>query len=111
MQFSHFSVEESLTSDRLATSTVTNIRYFHAPLGSAHKILVQACLAVLLQLDEKADRKRIEELPLAFYAARHWADHAWFKNVELQLQDRIELLFDPIKPHFAAWTWLDIRRG
>ncbi len=106
VQFSHFSVKEFLTSDRLAISTATNIRYFHAPLESAHTILVRACLAVLLQLDEKVDRKRIEELPLAFYAARHWADHARFENVELQIQDRIELLFDSTKPHFAAWTWI-----
>ena len=106
VQFSHFSVKEFLTSDRLATSTTTNICYFHAPLESAHVILVQACLAVLLQLDEKVDRKRIEDLPLAPYAARHWADHARFKNVEVQIQDRIELLFDPTKPHFASWAWV-----
>src|SRR6266702_6931569 len=106
VQFSHFSVKEFLTSDRLATSTATNIRYFHAPLESAHMILVQACLVLLHQLDEKVDRKRIEDLPLALYAARHWADHARFKNIELQIQDRIELLFDPTKPHFAAWTWI-----
>ncbi len=106
VQFSHFSVNEFLTSDRLATSTATNIRYFHAPLESAHMILVQACLVLLHQLDEKVDRKRIEDLPLVLYAARHWADHARFKNIELQIQDRIELLFDPTKPHFAAWTWI-----
>ena len=106
VQFSHFSVKEFLTADRLATSTATNIRYFHAPLESAHTILVQACVAVLLQLDEKVDRKRIKSLPLAFYAGRYWADHAQFKNVELQIQDRIELLFDATKPHFAAWTWI-----
>ena len=106
VQFSHFSVKEYLTSDRLATSSTTNIRYFHAPLESAHMIIVQACVTVLLQLDEKVDRKRINALPLARYAARHWGDHARFKNIELQIQDRIELLFDPSKPHFAAWTWI-----
>ncbi|KAH9080612.1 hypothetical protein EDB83DRAFT_999443 [Lactarius deliciosus] len=106
VQFSHFSVKEFLTSDRLAASTATNIRYFHAPLESAHMILVQACLTVLLQLDEKVDRKRIQELPLASYAARHLANHARYKNIELQIQDRIELLFDRTKPHFAAWIWI-----
>jgi len=106
VQFSHFSVKEFLTSDRLATSTAPNIRYFHAPLESAHTILVQACLAVLLQLDEKVDRKRIEDLPLVMYAIQHWVDHARFKDVELQIQDRIELLFDLTRPHFAAWTWI-----
>ncbi|KAH9080600.1 hypothetical protein EDB83DRAFT_998212 [Lactarius deliciosus] len=105
VQFSHFSVKEFLTSDRLATSTA-NLRYFYAPLESAHTILVQACLVVLLQLDEKVDRTRIEGLPLVFYAARHWADHARFENIELQIQDRIELLFDRNKPYFAAWAWM-----
>ncbi|KAH9042197.1 ankyrin repeat-containing domain protein [Lactarius pseudohatsudake] len=106
VQFSHFSVREFLTSDRLATSTATNLRYYHPPLESAHMIMAQACLAVLFQLDEKADRKRIKGLPLAFYAAQHWADHARFKNIESQIQDRIEFLFDATKPHFAAWTWI-----
>lgn len=106
VQFSHFSVKEFLTSDRLATSTAPNICHFHTPLESAHTILAQACLTVLLQLDEKVDKRRIEGLPLAIYAARHWAEHARFKDIELQIQDRIELLFDPTKPHFAAWTWI-----
>lgn len=106
VQFSHFSAKESLTADRLATSTATNIRYFHAPLESAHTILVQACVAVLHRLDEKVDRKRLKGLPLAFYAGRYWANHARFKNVEFQVQDRIELLFDATKPHFVAWTWI-----
>ena len=106
VQFSHFSVKEYLTSDRLATSTTPNIRNFHAPLESAHMIMVQACVTVLLQLDEKVGRARIEGLPLAIYAAQHWADHARFKNIVLKIQDRIECLLDPTKPHFAAWTWI-----
>ncbi|KAI9443160.1 hypothetical protein H4582DRAFT_1922809, partial [Lactarius indigo] len=104
VQFSHFSVNEFLTSNRLAISTSTDIRYFHAPLVSAHTILARACLAVLFQLDEKVDKKLIEQLPLAFYAARYLANHARFNDVELQIQDHIELLFDHTKPHFAAWT-------
>src|SRR5579863_3770781 len=52
VQFSHFSVKEFLTSDRLRTSEVGNIRDFHTPLDVAHAILARACLTVLLQLDE-----------------------------------------------------------
>jgi hypothetical protein len=69
VQFSHFSVKEFLTSDRLWTSEVVNLRDYHIPLDSAHSILAQACLTVLLQLDENINRKRVATFPLAFYAA------------------------------------------
>jgi hypothetical protein len=39
VQFSHFSVKEYLTSDRLWTSDIGNIRFYHIPLDSAHTIL------------------------------------------------------------------------
>jgi len=58
VQFSHFSVKEFLTSDRLRTSEVGDIRHYHVSLDAAHTILVRACLAVLLQLDEHVDGKR-----------------------------------------------------
>src|ERR1700679_2294592 len=48
VQFSHFSVKEYLTSARLATSTQDLSRY-HISLESAHTILAQACLGILLQ--------------------------------------------------------------
>jgi hypothetical protein len=40
------------------------------------------------------------------YAARHWVDHAQFKNVSSHIQGLMERLFDPTKPHFVAWVWL-----
>jgi hypothetical protein len=52
VQFSHFSVKEFLTSDRLQTTHVENARQYHIPLEPAHTLLAQACLTVLLQLDE-----------------------------------------------------------
>src|SRR5229473_2269484 len=73
VQFSHFSVKEFLTSDRLRTSKVGDIRHYHVSLDAAHTILVRACLAVLMQLDENVDEKRLETFPLALYAAKHWA--------------------------------------
>ena len=106
VQFSHFSVKEFLTSDRLAASNVGKISQYHIPLEPAHTILAQACLTVLLQLDDKTDKKRLGTLPLAFYAAQHWVDHAKFGNVVSQIEDRVECLFDPKKPHHAAWTWI-----
>jgi ankyrin repeat protein len=106
VQFSHFSVKEYLTSDRLRTSEMGIIRPYHIPLDAAHTILARACLTMLLHLDENADRKRLETFPLAFYAAQHWVDHAKYDHVASRIQDGIEQLFHPRKPHLAAWTWM-----
>jgi ankyrin repeat protein len=106
VQFSHFSVKEFLTSDRLRTSKAGNIDHYHIPLDDAHTILAQACLTVLLLLDETVNRKRLKTFPLAFYAAQHWVDHAKYEDVALRIQDATEQLFNPSKPYFAAWTWI-----
>ena len=106
VQFSHFSVKEFLTSDRLRTSGTGNICHYHIPLDAAHTILARACLTVLLQLDEKVDKKRLEAFPLAFYAAQHWVDHAKYEDVASQFQDAVEQLFNPSNPYLAAWTWI-----
>ncbi|KAF8482402.1 hypothetical protein DFH94DRAFT_680479 [Russula ochroleuca] len=98
VQFSHFSVKEYLTSDRLRTSEIGNIRHYHIPLDAAHTILARACLTVLLQLDESVDKKRLEEFPLAFYAAQHWVDHAKYEGVASRIQDAMEQLFNPKRP-------------
>jgi Ankyrin repeats (3 copies)/Ankyrin repeats (many copies)/Ankyrin repeat len=109
VQFSHFSVKEFLTSDRLAESNVGDISHYHIPLEPAHTLLTKACLTVLLQLDDKTDKKRLGTFPLAFYAAQHWVDHAKFDNVVSQIGEAMECLFDPTKPHLAAWTWIHDR--
>src|SRR5260221_5824021 len=57
VQFSHFSVKEFLTSERLQTSELGKTLYI--PLDAAHTILTRACLTVLLQLDEKLDKQRL----------------------------------------------------
>ena len=48
VQFSHFSVKEFLTSDRLATSSA-DISHFRILLKPAHTIIVKACLGILLR--------------------------------------------------------------
>ena len=103
VQFSHFSVKEFLTSDRLRTSEVGDIRHYHVSLDAAHTILVRACLAVLLQLGENMDKKRLETFPLALYAGGHWANHAQYDEVASRVQDAMEELFNPSKPYLAAW--------
>ena len=103
VQFSHFSVKEYLTSDRLETSDVVNIRQFYIPLEPAHTTLARACLAVLLQLDGRADKERLAAFPLALYAAQNWVNHAQFGNVASQVQDGMEELFNPTKLHLRTW--------
>jgi hypothetical protein len=103
VQFSHFSVKEYLTSDRLETSNVGNIRSFYISLEPAHTTLARACLAVLLQLGENVDEERLAVFPLSLYAARNWVDHAKFEGVASQVQDSMEHLFNPMKPHFTTW--------
>lgn len=105
VQFSHFSVKEFLTSNRLASSLGEESR-FHIRFESAHTILAQASLGVLLRLDERVDRGSIVGYPLARYAAVHWIDHVEFENVLSYVKDGITHLFDAGKPHLAALLWL-----
>ena len=105
VQFSHSSVREFLTSYRFGTST-GDVRRYHILPGPAHTIFAQACLGLLLHLDDHDDNKSIKESPLAEYAARHWIEHAQFQDVALRVENGLESLFDPDKPHFATWTRL-----
>ena len=106
VKFSHMSVKEFLTSDRLATST-EDFSTYHILPGPAHTILAQACLGLLLHLyddfdyDNWSDRYRC---PLVGYAARHWVAHAQFEDVASHLKDGMVHLFDLDMPHFVVWT-------
>ena len=102
VQFSHFSVKEYLTSARLARSH-GGISQFHIDLDAAHTILVQACLGILLRLDEHNGNSGSKGFPLVEYAAEHWVDHARFEKVSSRVRDGMDDLFDSSKPHFAAW--------
>ena len=116
VQFSHFSVKEFLTSDRLAIAAV-DISFYHIPPAPAHTILAQACLGVLLRPDDTTWRTFVQRFPLAEYAVQHWVNHALFENVSSRVEDGIEHLFDNEQPHFSRWvqncdmevtyTWLD----
>jgi hypothetical protein len=106
VQFSHFSVKEYMTSDRLQASDIGHVCDYYVPLEPAHTLLARACIAVLLQLDEKVDRERVATFPLAEYASEHWLDHAKFENVQSQIQDALKHLFDPRRPHLRACIWV-----
>jgi ankyrin repeat protein len=105
VQFSHFSVKEYLTSERLAASSQDVSRY-HITFGTAHTILAQASVSVLLQMDDHDEQDNVEEnAPLALYAAKYWVRHAQFEDVASHIKG-VEHLFDLDKPYFAAWRRL-----
>ena len=106
VQFSHFSVKEFLTSDRLATSKIDASRYHHIRLGPAHQIMAQACLGVLLRLNSDIDEASIEKFPLARYATESFGDHAEFEDVLSHIRDGVGYLLDADKAHFTAWLRL-----
>jgi ankyrin repeat protein len=106
VQFSHFSVKEFLSSDRLVTSELAALRFHHIPLESAHAIMAQACLGVLLHLDNSMDKKTIEGYPLAKYAGEFFANHAKAGDVLSQNNNGIDHLLDLDMPHFNPWLWL-----
>ena len=111
VQFSHFSVKEFLTSDRLATSTIDASHYHHILLEPSHTIMAQACLSVLLRLDShiNINKDRLKNFPLVWYASQHIGDHAEFGNVFAHIRDGIDDLLVADKPHFATWLW--VREG
>jgi len=104
VRFPHFSAQEYLTSYRIENSA--SVSYFHVLLKPAHTLLARACLSVLLRLDNTIDETKIQDFPLAQYAAEHWVKHAQFEDVLSDIRDGVDCLFDKNKPHFAAWTWL-----
>ena len=101
VQFSHFSVKEYLTSDRIANSAP--ISHFQVLPKPAHTLLARACLGVLLQLDYNIDKTNLKNFPLARYAAGSWVDHACFEDVSSDIRDGMDHLFDGDKPHLATW--------
>jgi len=103
IQFAHFSVKEYLTSRRLFEAKDT-ISRFHVSMTSAHTIIAQACLSVLLHIDENITNDGLKNFPLAEYAAEHWVGHARFGDVSSRnIQIGMKRLFDPNNSHLSVW--------
>ncbi|OCH94796.1 hypothetical protein OBBRIDRAFT_746651, partial [Obba rivulosa] len=99
VQFAHFSVQEYLKSDRLASEPNDNVARFRILDEPAYTVIAQACLGVLLQTHNDS----VLPSPLEWYAAEHWVNHAQFKTVSSHIEDAMCHLFHPTEPHFAAW--------
>jgi ankyrin repeat protein len=108
VQFSHFSVKEFLTSDRLA-GYQEEVSQFHIPIEPSHAILAQACLGVLLCLDDYTDKDSAKNIPLYRYAAEYWVEHTRVGDVELEIKDTLDYFFDMDNPHFSALARLEHR--
>ena len=102
IQFSHYSVKEFLTSDRIAQGRKSISRY-HVLMRPAHTTMLQVCLVVLLNLSHDTNKKTVKDIPLSLYAAQHWVDHARFGNDSPHTKDLARQIFDPFKPHFSTW--------
>jgi ankyrin repeat protein len=102
VQFSHFSVKEFLTSDRLASSSEDISRYHILP-DAAHTTLAQISLGVLVHLGDYVNKSIARNIPLAEYAAEYWVSHAQIRNVSLCLVHTMRTLFDSDKPYFPNW--------
>ena len=101
VQFSHFSVKEFLTSNRLA-NCMEDVSQFHIPIEPSHTILAQACLGVLLSLDDRTTEDSARSIPLYRYAAEYWVGHAQVAYVGLGIKDAMDYFFDMDNPHFSA---------
>jgi len=92
-------------SKRLAEAKDT-ISRFHVSMAPAHTIVAQACLSVLLHIDESITEDDLEKFPLAEYAAMHWVGHSRFSDVTRNIEDGMKRLFDPDNRHLAVWVWI-----
>ena len=101
VQFSHFSVKEYLTSDRLA-SCMEDVSQFHVANDPSHAILAQACLGTFLCLDSNTNKDNVEQLPLYRYACDYWFEHAEVGDVKSQVEVAVDCFLDADKSHFAA---------
>ena len=106
IQFSHYSVKEYLTSTDLAEEKDDISRRYHISMTSAHTLAAQACLGILLHLDENITRDSVQRIPLAEYAAEHWFDHTLFENVSQIVEHGMKQLLNPHQPHLAIWFWI-----
>ena len=101
VQFSHFSVKEFLTSDRLATSS-PDISHFHILPEPAHTVIVKACLGILLQSGHGTGGD-MDNSSLFWYAVNFWAEHVRFEKVWTHVEGGIRRMFDPANPNLERW--------
>ena len=106
VQFSHFSVKEFLTSDRLAESNDIILRRYHISRTPAHDLAARACLSYLLHLGKDVTNYSLPKLPLSKYSAEYWVDHVRLGDESQIVKDGLKELFEPNKPHLTVCIWI-----
>ncbi|KAI0292479.1 hypothetical protein B0F90DRAFT_1955709 [Multifurca ochricompacta] len=108
VKFSHLSMKEFLSSDRLATSKGGASRYYFSH-EDAHTTVAQGCLATLFYLDEQVNKRSVTNFPLATYAAQYLVIHALFQDVESRIRGAL------INRNFQYWfgcaIWMKIQEA
>ena len=92
-------------SARLSEAKDTTSR-FHFSMTSAHTLVAQACLGLLLHLDETVTEDSLKNFPLSEYAAKYWVGHARNEYVSSKVQDGMKRLCDPGRSHLSVWVWI-----
>ncbi len=77
IQFSHFSVKEYLTSNRISQGRVSR---YYIPLEPAHLLITRARLS-FLELDKHVTKEVMKYFLLAECVGLYWADHTEVGNV------------------------------
>jgi len=106
VQFAHFSVKEFLTSTRFAEKHDPISSRYHISMTPAHTVIIQACLGMLLHLDQSVTEDSLTRFPLVEYAAKHWFEHARFEGVSQNVEEGMKHLFDRTKPYLSIWLWI-----
>ena len=106
IQFAHFSVKEFLTSPRFAEKHDSISSRYHISMTPAHTVITNACLGMLLHLDQTITRDSLSRFPLAEYAAEYWFEHARFEGVSQNAEEGMKQLFDQTKPYLSIWLWI-----
>lgn len=125
VQFSHYSVREFLTLERICKGPA---RYFAIQEAEAHLAIAQRCLTYLLSFDQSVipgnPQSRLSsslsssggalvmEYPLLKYAAIEWHSHARILPLEHQarIKPMVLQLLDPEKAAFRHWLYIYRRR-
>jgi hypothetical protein len=69
-------------------------RRYHISMIPAHTLAAQACLGMLLHLDQNVTRDSLLNFSLAEYAEEYLLEHAQFENVYQNVEDGIKQLLD-----------------
>jgi len=106
VQFAHFSVKDFLTSARFSKKRDPISSRYHISMTPGHAVITQACLGMLLHLDQTVTKASLSRFPLIEYAAEHWFEHARFEGVSQNVEGGMKQLFDRTKPYLSIWLWI-----